>query len=387
MKLYNQNWPRNRDVIRYATRWQRQGLLSADQMDQIRQDFPIDYWQPNSFVEIGLFLFTMVAVVGGYALLALLLGDLFETTFGLFNLLMAVGVGGLAYWLINTRQYYRNGVDSALIIAVAALAVAAVTSLLPPSPPFWTICAIALPVLLALIWYSGDTLVSFVALAMFYGLIVDALLNAGWGRLAMPFVLMGVSELIFQLARRADRQPYYADALNLTEWVALIVLAAGGNYFVVREVNGLLLPPGTDRSGGAPEIALAGLFWLLTVAIPVAYLWQGFARKNRMLIILGILGLVAAVATLHNYAALVPLNAALTIGGLALAGTAALGIRYLRQPRNGFTDAPDDESPNEVFVNAASIAISQATSVQQSPKPGVRFGGGEFGGGGAGERY
>ncbi|QJW88937.1 hypothetical protein HNV11_05835 [Spirosoma taeanense] len=390
MKLYNESWVKNRDIVQQANQWHRQSLLTDEQLDRIRQAYPINFWRPNPFVEIGLFLFTMVAMVGGYALLALLLGELFDTVFGLFNLLMAIGTGTLAYVMINRRQYYHNGVDNALIIGTAALAVAAVTSLLPSSPPFWTICAIALPVLLALVWYAGDTLVMFVALVMFYGLIFDGLLEFSWGRPALPFVLIVVSEVAFQAAKRAERRPYYADAFNLTEWVALIVLVASGNYFVVREINGLLLPsaPGQPVFADAPEIGLAALFWVLTLAIPVAYLWQGLARKNRMLLILGGVGLIAAVATVQEYTEWVPLNVALTLGGLILIGMAVGVIRFLQQPRNGFTDVPDEESPNEFFTNVETIgAMQAATGTQHGPNDKLRYGGGDFGGGGSEGKY
>ena len=103
---------------------------------------------------------------------------------------------------------------------------------------------------------------------------------------------------------------------------------------------------------------------------------------------LGLLGLIGAAATVHEYAALVPLNVALTLGGGILIGLAVLGIRYVAQPKHGFTDEPDDDSPNEFFTNAATIAIVQATNAAgHEPKDNLRFGEGDFGGGGTEGKY
>lgn len=168
------------------------------------------------------------------------------------------------------------------------------------------------------------------------------------------------------------------------------MVVASGNYFVVRELNGLLLDAGPSISSptGAPEIGLRGLFWVLTFVIPAIYLWQGVTKRNRMLNILGTLGLIAAVMTFHEYIGFLPLNVALTLGGLALIGLAVFGIRYLAIPKHGFTDAPDDDSPNELFLNAASImAVQAASSVPHAPKDNLRYGGGDFGGAGSEGKY
>ena len=216
------------------------------------------------------------------------------------------------------------------------------------------------------------------------------MLQISWGKAALPFVLMAASAGLYALVRRLDTSPYYADPLNLVQWVALIVLAASGNYFVVRELNGLLLEPtpGQPTPANAPQIALPALFWFLTVAIPIFYLYRGFANRDRMLLILGGLGLVAAASTVHEYVALLPLNMTLTLGGAVLIGVAVFGIRYLTTPRHGFTDAPDTESPDQFFINLGTAAAMQAAAgAQQHPKNDLRFGGGNFGGGGSEGNY
>ena len=401
MRAYNQQWIYNREILGQAERWHRQQLLSDEQMATVRQVYPVEFRQTNGFIEIGLFLFTTVAILACYLLPAsvfsIVLSD--QKTYGLFNIAFGIGVGLIGRLLINRRLLYRNGIDNAFVVTLTGFLAFGLNQFLPNGLSVATHCLVTLPLFVLILWYYGDTLIALFTLATLYTFIFDSLLKFGWGKDALPFVMMGVSLLIYgtvrQLIRANPNQVYYTDPLNLAQWIALIVLGASGNYFVVRELNGVLLKTSLIGSGPtiAPEISLSWLFWLLTFLIPTIYLWQGLVRKDpqrrsRMLIILGVLGLIAAVVTVHEYTALVPLNVALTLGGLTLIGIAAAGIWYLRWPGHGFSDAPDDDSPNEFLSNAATIAVIQASATAgQGPKDNVRFGGGEFGGAGSEGKY
>ncbi|GAB3639378.1 hypothetical protein [Spirosoma arcticum] len=407
MRAYNETWVRNRAVVQQAEQWHRQRLLTDVQIDAVRRSFPFEFRQTNGFLEVGLFLFTVVAILSCYLLPATAIGSLLDdrTTSGLFNIGSGIAIGLVGRLLINRRQLYRNGVDNAFVVMLTGFLAFGFNQFLPTDLTIATYCLLTLPLLLLVLWYYGDTLIAFIALATFYTFVFDGMLQFSWGKAALPFVMMAVSGGLFITVQQIGKSPYYADALNLAQWVALIVLAAAGNYFVVRELNGLLLDPAPGQLvpvdapwSGIPEIALPGLFWFLTFAIPAAYLQQGLSRKNRMLIILGGLGLIAAVITVHEYTGLLPLNVALTLGGLVLIGLAVIIIRFLRQPitaeervlsyRNGFTDDPDYESPDQFFVNVGTAVAMQATTgAQQQPKEGVQFGGGHFGGGGSEGKY
>ncbi len=401
MKAYNEQWIYNREVLIQAGRWHRQGLLSDEQMAAARQTYPVEFRQTNGFLEIGLFLFTTVAILACYLLPASIFLSMSanQTVDALFNIAFGVGVGVVGRVLINRRLLYRNGIDNAFVVTLTGFLAFGLNQLLPNGLSLATHCLVTLPLLLLVLWYYGDTLIAFFVLATFYAFVFDSMLKISWGKDALPFVMMAISGVLYagvrQILRRTINEVYYNDALNLTQWISLIVLAASGNYFVVRELNGLLLEsrPGSSIVTGAPELALPALFWFLTFAIPAIYLWQGLTKKGpqpplRMLLILGTLGLIAAVMTLHEYTAVLPLNVALTLGGLVLIGIAVFGIRYLSLPKYGFTDAPDDDSPNELFINAATvIAVQAAGSAAHGPKDNLRYGGGNFGGGGSEGNY
>ncbi len=396
VKAYNETWIRNRTVVQQAEQWHRQGVLTDAQIEATRQAFPVDFRQTNGFLEIGLFLFTCVAVMASYMLPASIILALLDIigneqiVYGLFSLV----AGAMTWWLgqliIRRQQLYRNGVDNAFVAMLTGFLVFGFGQFLPQNLTLGSYCLLTLPLLLAIVWYYGDTLIAFIALAAFYTVVFDTMLQVSWGQSALPFVMMAVSGGLYALARQLDTSPYYTDPLNLVQWIALIVLAASGNYYVVRELNGLLLESTPDQPApaSAPEIALPGLFWFLTVAIPLFYLYRGFVKKDRMWLILGTLGLVAAASTVHEYVALLPLNAILTLGGAVLVFVAVFCIRYLAIPRHGLTDAPDAESPDPFFVNlGTAVAMQAAAGAQQHPRNDVRFGGGNFGGGGSEGNY
>ncbi|OJW77557.1 MAG: hypothetical protein BGO59_01175 [Spirosoma sp. 48-14] len=394
MKAYNEQWIYNREILAQAERWYRQQLLSESQMEAVRNTYPVEFRQTNGFLEIGLFLFTTVAILACYLLPASMFSIFsMSTTYAIFNIISGIGIGVVGQLLINKKLLYRNGIDNAFVVTTTGFLAFGFNQLLPNGLSTAEHCFLTLPLLLLVLGYYGDTLLALFTLGTLYTGIFDGLLTYSWGKDALPFIMMGVSILIYLTVRQVNirnpREVYYTDPLNLAQWVSLIVLAASGNYFVVRELNGLLLraSPVSLHQSEAPQISLAWLFWILTFLIPGIYLWQGLRRRNRMLLILGVLGIIAAVITLHDYTALVPLNVALTIGGFLLIGIAVGCIRYISTPKYGFTDAPDDDSPDEFFLNAATASAVQAAGAAHQPKSDLRFGGGNFGGGGSEGNY
>jgi hypothetical protein len=237
--------------------------------------------------------------------------------------------------------------------------------------------------LLGLIWWSGDVILSYAALLLFYGMLFDRLLDFGWGKAALPFVLMGVSGGLYALVRREPRRAYYAEALTTVRWLALAMVLAAGNYYIVRELNAALLDPLPPTS---PQIALPGLFWAFTVGVPLLYLLVGVRSRSRMFLILGMLGVAGAVATARHYYGTWPVSVVLTVDGAGVIGLAVLLIRYLQSPRFGFTDVPDDEPPHALLQHVGTLTTLQAQA-NAAHQPHLRFGGSDFDGGGAGEKY
>ncbi|MBO0936534.1 hypothetical protein J2I47_08270 [Fibrella sp. HMF5335] len=385
MKLYNETHIEERDLLRQVEQWQTQGLVTAEQLTAIRAAYPRRFKLTNPFIEIGLFLFTIIAAMSAYGLVTVLFSGLNngQSSLGVVAILFGIGLFFLTKTIVGDSNLCRNGVDNALVLLVPLFLIGGLILLFPITPPFWVCCLIALPILLAMIWYTGDTILTYFALFALYGGLFHRLLDYGWGKPLLPFIFMAVSVGLYALASRLPNSAYYADVLSQVRWTSLVVLAAAGNYFVVRELNGLLL----DHRGATPEIPLRGLFWATTFGIPSVYALLGFRRKSRMFVILAVLGLAAAVATVRHYYGTWPLSVALAVDGTVLIGLAVLAIRLLRAPRYGFSDDDDGEAPLLVVRHAGTLTTLQGTANAQQQPTGPRFGGGDFGGGGAGDAY
>jgi hypothetical protein len=94
------------------------------------------------------------------------------------------------------------------------------------------------------------------------------------------------------------------------------------------------------------------------------------------------------VFTIRYYYHVMPLEIAMILGGSVMILVAYLLIRYLQQPRQGFTykEAKKKLAINKLQVEA--LLINQSFAAPQTPQStGTNFGGGSGGGAGAGGTY
>ena len=103
------------------------------------------------------------------------------------------------------------------------------------------------------------------------------------------------------------------------------------------------------------------------------------------MLIIGLLAVVGAIITFRTYYAIVPLEIALSVGGALLILGATSLIRYFQTERHGLSDAPDAAMPK--WLKVQNIVLSQITQQTLQQAPDLKFGDGDFGGGGAGEKY
>ncbi len=204
-----------------------------------------------------------------------------------------------------------------------------------------------------------------------------------WGKLLLPFIAMAYAGIVWYFVRRfmkKDDSFYWQTALEWVHIAALVVFYAAGNYYVVREGNAAL-----NDLDPSPEVALAGLFWLLTFSVPILYLYAAIRWTSLTFVILSSVALVASLVTLHHYFPFIPGDWATALLGLA-GILAAVGLmRYLKEVKKGFVYAPEKES--ELAILAGNIVATEVGSAATDSPQGPKFGGGDFGGGGSGEGY
>ncbi|NVO31437.1 hypothetical protein [Hymenobacter lapidiphilus] len=404
-KAYNPVWARNEALRTAAQSWHRRGLLPLPQLQAIREAYPLDFYRPNIYLRILLFLLTTLGYLAAGGFVALFAYDLFDSVvpwreqakIGVVALLAALAGQFVLYGIIKLSRTYRAGSDQALLYLSLSFAGTAlycfVLMLFPASTDLFTLTspylALWLVLVLALLLWAtarfGDALVAALAYVVALLLLANALLQLTAGRLVLPFAVMalaaGLYRLVRYLAARTDYW-YYRTCFVALEVLALATFYLGGNYLVVREGNaaigGLLV---------SEPIPFAPVFYLLTALIPLFYLYQGLRRPSRIWLLTGLATLAFSGYTLRFYHSVLPPAVAGALLGAFLIGLMAAALRYLRTPRHGLTAAPNNDAGERPGLNLEALVVAQTAHAPQAPEPGLQFGGGQSGGGGAQGQY
>jgi uncharacterized membrane protein YgcG len=129
------------------------------------------------------------------------------------------------------------------------------------------------------------------------------------------------------------------------------------------------------------------LFWALTLLTPLVYIFIGLRKKDRLSLDIGLLLIAASIFTIRYYYHVLPLEWAMTIGGILLIGIAYACMRYLKTPQKGFTCDPDADQHFVEALNLEALVIAETFQPATQPGNDFQFGGGSGGGGGAGGEF
>ena len=172
----------------------------------------------------------------------------------------------------------------------------------------------------------------------------------------------------------------WTDNLKLVEFLSLLLIYTGGNYFVVRECSVLLLNLSIEPGG---DIPFAFIFYSLTVLIPLVLIFRGIQLRNLNMARLGVVALVLSALTIRHYYSIAPPEIALTLAGILVLGITGYLFNYLKVPRNGYTRDKLLQGSG-LGANAMGFIVSQTMGGNVSkPDESFKGGGGSFGGGGA----
>ena len=133
----------------------------------------------------------------------------------------------------------------------------------------------------------------------------------------------------------------------------------------------------------SPQIPFASVFYSSTLLIPVLYIFFGLKTKNRILLLVGLFAFAFSVFTYRYYFGFLTISQGLVIAGILMISSAIFCINFLKESKFGLTDEPDE---NRKLANLEAVLASQYLG--QAPEEShLEFGGGDFGGGGAGNQY
>ncbi|GLU52440.1 hypothetical protein [Dyadobacter frigoris] len=378
-KPYNETWIINLNIQNISQSWLKKNLITLKQLEQITTDFPESFYKPGIFVKTGLFLFTILAgsFFSGFISLFFLENST-DKIFTVISIVCAICYFFALEYAIKDRKLFHSGIDNALLY------MAAVAALVPVFLTFdhlkiWQYCLIVLIVNSFLVIRYADILIAFISVAALYVMFANIILASPQLKPILPFCLMLISAIIYFL-NQADYGLYYKNCQLVIKTVALMVFYLGGNYYVVREGNALLADLLTPI---APQIPFSALFYILTTTIPLTYIYFGLKNKDRILLITGLLTTAFSAFTYRYYFDIIPMEIILILAGFVLIILTISCIYYFKTARFGLSD---EKSEGQNIANLEALLI--AHQFGQAPTGDhLNFGGGDFGGGGAGNSY
>jgi len=359
-------------------------FISKDQFQATKDAFPTLKTNRNLFMRIAFLLlgaFCYSSCTGVFALLFLSSGaDQYEVML----VLLAV-LGGVASEMLARNNFYAHGLDDAAIYGflfalgsassalsdstLAMLAVMAVASALCAIRYLNTICVVVS--ILSVVAFIGEVTFTNSLIPEFY----------------LTIVLFVFAIGLFFLHRNLEKHElakFYAVPLQALQLCALLIAYFSMNYLVVRELAQnmmrFVVEPGSD-------IPMSYVFYFMTFAIPLAYMFFGIKRREKLMLWVGIFTMGFAVFTFRYYYHILPTEVALLFGGSALLALVLVIIRKLKGVESGITFEKDRMHDSNA-LSVAQAVIVNSHAVQQVPAGSpMEFGGGGFSGGGAGEGF
>lgn len=386
MLAYDKTTLRNMIIQEEAEEAAHYGLISAEKKIALQLTYPVDLYTPNFFVRIGLGILTIFIVLASLGLLALLTG--FNNAGGLLIFSGLVCYGFLEM-MTSRKKHYNSGVDNILMISVIIMITSAIMFLLPYTVNdgvVVSLCVFTLAGYFALRFGDGIMAVAAAVSLLFFVFFSISTLGAG-ARLALPFILIAASGALYFAAVQIGRWKiafYYQFALKAVAIVALSAIYIAGNYFVVRETSLDMFRFQLNKSG---NISMAWFFWLWTMAVPVVYTYVGLTKRDLLFTRLGVVLAAFSVLTFRYYHFILPAETAMILAGALLIAVTYSLIKYLGQPHHGFTFEDTSKKSADTF-NLEGVVIGEVFGNKAAPQQqDTTFGGGSFGGAGAGDNY
>lgn len=386
MIAYNKNWLDNlskQEEIDNAFLFSSLNIEEKEKLDSL---YSVEFYSPNLFVRIGLFILTAIIAIFTMGIFALISLDGLDKHY--YWLIIFTGL--LAYaaleYFVREKKQYRSGVDDALIWVSALCIFFGINGAFEFNLPHVQNAVLVFVLAIYFFLRFADTLMACVIILAFLASVFLFYFPINnFTQSTTPFVLMFIAAALYFVANKLYKdyrvRPYKA-GLNIMKIVALICFYAASNYFVVQQVSHSFLQ--SDYIKTNASIPFAWLFWFFTIAIPLFYIFRGIQKKDVVFLRVGLLLIAAIVFTVRYYYSVMPIEVAMLIGGILFIGISYALTKYLSIPKHGFTSAEIKSNIQDGKINIESLVIAETFSQTASPAaPETTFGGGSGGGGGA----
>ena len=387
MIAYNRAWLDALKIKEKAQEWLKKGLITEGVSKSIEDKYREDFYSPNVFIRIGLFIFGSILIGAIAAFIALLFG--LDSTNGFAIICLFLGILCFVALENIVKKQYQSGLDDVFLYAGLWFIIGGLAYMVFNFEDLLPLLCLAFPFLLfASIRYIDRllTAVTFCCLGLifilFFQRATPSFIPSGVAVYILPFIGMIYSSIAyFWTIKNKDKYDlrHFSGNFDILEAVALMAFYASGNYFVLQQTGLAYF--------GIETVAMAWLFWIFTFAVPIAYIYSGLMLKDRWMLNIGLVCVASSILSYRFYFHILSLEVAAILGGAVLLAIAYFSIRYLNKNKTGYTYEQDDNNKS-LFANSEALIIAQSFG-HQTPTADDKpiFGGGDFGGGGASENY
>lgn len=389
MVAYNHTWLNNLSIDQEAEAAFEEKLIDDKELAAIKASYPVGFYTPNPFIRFGLFILTVIIASLAFGLITLMLfTSSGEDALGGMLIFYAILCYIALEMMVQSKFHYRSGVDDALICMSVVFLISGLNNVTNIS--FTSNAIIILISTLYMAIRFADMLMSAVSFLALLATVFLVYEKAGpYAKASMPFLMIVVCLFIYFFTKKGLKNKHfhnYYSSLTLIEFLSLLCLYAAGNYFVVREAGSMMYEINLPENAGIP---MGWLFWILTMLLPVAYIFAGLYKKDIILLRAGLILIAFTVFTVRYYYSVFPMEVPMTIGGALMILISYLFIRYLKEPKHGFTykEASRKHALDKLNAEALIITGTMGTGPAGPSGSTTQFGGGSGGGAGATGAY
>jgi uncharacterized membrane protein (DUF485 family) len=388
MIVYDKKMLDNEILIDKANALCKGGFINKEQKKFIEKELPVLKGQNNILIRIGFFLLgclLYLSICGAISIVGLNAEDAYLK---ICCYLFAV-VGFFGSEFLAVQKYHNHGLDDAFILGALlnlGIAIAITTDGYEAVIAFF----VAIGALFMFIRYLHVLSMLVFCMAVTAFLFFEMFEFGEIGKAILPFVAMILAGAFYFLTKKMINRltkSYYYNGLLLANSFCLILFYLSCNYLVVRELSAELL--GTEVKPGT-DIPFAFFFYAFTFIVPAVYLVQALKTKDRIMLWVSFLAIGFSIYTIRFYYSVLPIETALTIGGLVIFAIAYFSIKALKEKESGLTFRPDRINHSDNFLNAEALLIASTFGMKPEVKPSespMEFGGGGFSGGGSEESF
>jgi len=384
MIVYDKQILKNDALVDEADTLYKGGFISKEQRKFIKKELPVFKSQDNILVRIGFFLLGNLlysSICGAISILGLSSEDIFlEICCYLFA---AVGFAGSE--LLAKQNFHNHGLDDSFILG-ALLNVGFAIGITTEGYEIVIAFFVAVVAIFMFLRYLHLLSMLVFCLAVTAFLFFGMFEFGDLGKAILPFTAMILAAIFYFVTKKLINnldESYYYNGLLLANSFCLVLFYLSCNYLVVRELSAELL--GTEVKPGT-DIPFAFFFYGFTFIVPIVYLVQALKTKDRIMLWISFLAIGFSIYTIRFYYAVLPIEVALTLGGLILFAIAYFSIKKLKGKESGLTFKPDRINHSDAILNAEALVVASTFGMKPEIKPQaspMEFGGGGFSGGGS----